>query len=473
MRISKRNLKLLVENYLSEVTVTGSGGYEYEKRGNNVYMTKNKGEESNYRLKPGSSAYKAVTQKYPELLPGGSTSSGDDELVGPTLDMVNRREGTPQNHLRAIADAEYPGDELIKNQKKLTQIGPAIKPYPRGKVIEYVQEMLGLTGDDIDGVYGPNTSALVQKFKKAKGIDPGFNRAALSGGIANDGPGVIGMNTAEAILELATPFQADLEGGSGASKKKQKKSIEYFEGFDKEIFHDPFGSDPKDSADARVGVCTTTACAQWVSNTFGKETWVGNAWHAHKRFSDKGSALENLSPAVIKKAELIFNKVNEKPIPSSGPGVYNGTEHFSIRKLAQSLIPEQSLWMNLELGDIVGLYYHTSYNFTKSFYEFATGKTNMGDGGADGYGPLFRTKKDKKTWDPSMKGKKIEFEAGNALRGGKGFGMTTHIGFVGAKQDGVPIIYHNVGGQVMATGLNAMSKTGTAIMFAGTNPKKP
>ena len=332
--------------------------------------------------------------------------------------------------------------------------------------------MLGLTGDDIDGIYGPDTSALVQNFKEAKGIDPGFNSASTTGGVANDGPGVIGINTAEAILGLSTPFQADLEGGSGASKKNQKKSIEYFEGFDKEIFHDPFGSDPKDSADVRVGVCTTTACAQWVSNTFGKETWVGNAWHAHKRFSDKGSSLANLSPSVIKKAELIFNNVNTKPIPST-PGNLKGTDHFPIRKLAQSLIPEQSMWANLELGDIVGLYYHSSYNFTKSFYEFATGKTNMGSGGKDGYGPLFRTKKDKKTWNSSMKGKKIEFEAGNALRAGIGFGMTTHIGFVGAKQDGIPIIYHNVGGKVMATGLNAMSKTGTAIMFAGKNPRKP
>lgn len=223
MRISKRNLRLLVENYLSEVTVTGYGGYEYEKRGNNVYMTKNKGEESNYRLEPGSAAYKSVTQDHPELLPGGSTSSGDDELVGPTLDMVNRREGTPQNHLRAIADAEYPGDELIENQKTLTQIGPAIKPYPRGKVIEYVQKMLGLTGDDIDGVYGPDTSALVQKFKKAKGIDPGFNRAAKTGGIANDGPGVIGINTAEAILALNSPFRTDLKSVADAEKLEPKK----------------------------------------------------------------------------------------------------------------------------------------------------------------------------------------------------------------------------------------------------------
>ena len=463
MKITRRNLNVLIENYLNEVKVTGSDGYEYEKRGNNVYMTKNKGKESNYRLKPGSAAYKAVTKKYPEL----ATTSN-------LKPAASREDNSVFKHLQSVADAEMPRAGLIKNQKILTQIGPARKPYPKGPVVEFVQELLGFTGDDIDGIYGPDTRDAVIAFQTMYNTKAQNN---IENDTYNDRKGVIGYKTAGALLDneaktFVGPPPIDKEGGSGANKKKQKKSIEYFKGFDKEIFHDPFGSDPKDSADVRVGVCTTTACAQWVSNTFGKETWVGNAWHAHKRFSDKGSSLANLSPSVIKKAELIFNNVNTKPIPST-PGNLKGTDHFPIRKLAQSLIPEQSMWANLELGDIVGLYYHSSYNFTKSFYEFATGKTNMGSGGKDGYGPLFRTKKDKKTWNSSMKGKKIEFEAGNALRAGIGFGMTTHIGFVGAKQDGIPIIYHNVGGKVMATGLNAMSKTGTAIMFAGKNPRKP
>ena len=108
-------------------------------------MTQNFGKASNVKLSKGSEAYKAVTKKYPELLSGDNTSFGDDDFVGPTLTQAAGK-FTPQDHLKAIAAAESPGDELIKNQKRLTQIGPAIKPYPRGKVIEYVQKMSGLKG---------------------------------------------------------------------------------------------------------------------------------------------------------------------------------------------------------------------------------------------------------------------------------------------------------------------------------------
>ena len=45
--------------------------------------------------------------------------------------------------------------------------------------------------------------------------------------------------------------------------------------------------------------------------------------------------------------------------------------------------------------------------------------------------------------------------------------MNTHIGFVGAMVDGVPIIYHNVHHTVLATGLQAMNKNNLAIVWAG------
>ena len=231
MKITRSRLNILIENYLNEVKVTGSDGYEYEKRGNNVYMTKNKGKESNYRLKPGSAEYKAVTKQHPELLStGDDPTPGDDNFMGPTLAQAQSTL-TPQDHLKAIAAAKYPGDELIKNQKPLTQIGPSNKkPYPKGEVVAYVQKMLGMTGDDIDGVYGPDTGELVQKFKDEKGIDPGFNRAAKSGGIANDGPKVIGNSTAEALLKLTSPYKfsssKQKNAGQSSSKKIQGSAID-------------------------------------------------------------------------------------------------------------------------------------------------------------------------------------------------------------------------------------------------------
>ena len=48
------------------------------------------------------------------------------------------------------------------------------------------------------------------------------------------------------------------------------------------------------------------------------------------------------------------------------------------------------------------------------------------------------------------KNSKGEMVAGKTIQGGKGWGMNTHVGIVGAIKDGVPIVFHNIGGQVYA-----------------------
>ena len=70
----------------------------------------------------------------------------------------------------------------------------------------------------------------------------------------------------------------------------------------------------------------------------------------------------------------------------------------------------------------------------------------------------FINKTTKKPWSFADLGKNIEFEPGRTLKNGKSFGMNTHMGFVGAKYKGDPIIFHNVKGVVTATPLSAMGK---------------
>ena len=64
--------------------------------------------------------------------------------------------------------------------------------------------------------------------------------------------------------------------------------------------------------------------------------------------------------------------------------------------------------------------------------------------------------------------KKIEFIPGNSLKNGSGFGINTHLGYVGAVANGEPIIFHNVHGDVYATPLSKMGDT--KVLWVKTGP---
>lgn len=248
---------------------------------------------------------------------------------------------------------------------------------------------------------------------------------------------------------------------SGPDKKASpKKGIQYYPGYDGKILTNNIASiEPKKEKDMVVGACTAEGCAQFVRETLGSHVgnFVGNAWHAHGRFA-KESAFNSLTTAQQAEAALIFSKINKNPKEKSLEG--------EVRKFIKKIIPDQSQFNDLALGDVVGLYYNPSDNFTKAFFEGATGRNAMGIEPAPAEGPFFLTPEGKK-WNPDLLGQKIEFKPGKTLENGKGFGMNTHIGFVGAILDGVPIIYHNVHHMVKATGLEAMNKNGLSIVWAG------
>jgi hypothetical protein len=92
----------------------------------------------------------------------------------------------------------------------------------------------------------------------------------------------------------------------------------------------------------------------------------------------------------------------------------------------------------------------------------------MGKGIKVTNGPYFRDEKGK-PWAPSDLGKKIKFVPGNSLKKGLGFGLNTHLGYVGAIVDGEPIIFHNVHGTVFSTPLSDMDKT--KIVWVKKGPK--
>ena len=248
--------------------------------------------------------------------------------------------------------------------------------------------------------------------------------------------------------------------------KSQKSDIDV-------VYHDRMPenfklSDPSEVAKGKatfVKKCSQAGCAAWVASIVG---FQGNAWHAHRGAIEytafEGSNIESNLDEIVR----IFNLCNKKPKARA----YDS----SVKKLVKKMIPDQSQFSSIPLGSVVGLYYPTSKNFTVAFYEGGTGTSQMGLGynPSDPSGQLgnFVTKEGE-PWNPKHRGTKTKFVASKSRASGKGFGMNTHLGYVGAYVNGEPVIFHNIGpgtrdpkkGRVIATPLSAMSQKKLMIFW--------
>lgn len=210
--------------------------------------------------------------------------------------------------------------------------------------------------------------------------------------------------------------------------------------------------------------CGTTECAQFVSNRLRpiigqKLAYQGNAWHAHKLYRlDLDSVFNDNAPKIAQKMANIFSSLNKK----RGQG-----EDQAIKSLMASLVPPLSRWKDLPLGSVVGLYNPSSKYHSKAFFESATGRINLGLGDPAYKGLFFVRKDNNQYWQPSDVGQDLDFKPSRVLTVmGRSFGPTTHVGIVGAKYGSTPIIFHNVGGNVHAAPLNAMTKNYYSIVWS-------
>lgn len=230
--------------------------------------------------------------------------------------------------------------------------------------------------------------------------------------------------------------------------------------FDKVIFSDSLNVNNMPTFDptkeSEIYSCKVEGCSQWVSDTLKK--FQGNAWHAHRNGRNKYSTYENAGTNLIPDMVSLFNLVNKNPKEKS--------QEEKAKKISKSLVPDQGNFSNLEIDDIVGLFYEPSYNHTKAFFEGMTGYKKMGGEKAAADGPFMLNAKNNDVWTPEMLGQNIKFKGGNTLHKGQSPGINTHLGFVGAIVDGEPIIFHNIDKQVWATPLSKMNKNKTAIVWA-------
>ena len=196
--------------------------------------------------------------------------------------------------------------------------------------------------------------------------------------------------------------------------------------------------------DAKVSETDAEGCAQWVNRQTGSTK--GNAWHMHN-ISEK-SSFRGLDTEVGEKLASIFTKINKSP---------KSVDRFkdSIRNIVKTLVPDQKQFSNLELGDIVGLFHYSSTYHAKAFFEAASGTTSMGTGSDVSPGSVFENQEGK-SWQKEMLGSDFIFKPSRKFYQ-SGLGLNTHVGIVGAKINGEPIIFHNIDGNIHATPLSALS----------------
>lgn len=173
-------------------------------------------------------------------------------------------------------------------------------------------------------------------------------------------------------------------------------------------------------------------CAQFVNDVSDDIKYVGNAWNAYANTSQLGntiySAFKNQPSKVVNTATDIWKKIHQ------AGGNASNLEKGLIKNLVNMLVPKNYSGPELQMDDVVGIYWPPSSHHHEAFYE-----------GAMAGGGWFKNCKSTNT---SGCDKAVP---GNTLSGGDLWGMNTHIGRVLIEKDGQPYIVHNVHGTVRAT----------------------
>ena len=164
----------------------------------------------------------------------------------------------------------------------------------------------------------------------------------------------------------------------------------------------------------------TEDCSQFVNDYSTKIKYVGNAWLAYR------------TDAVGKKIWSVFDKLDNADIQSYF-NIYKGIKAGkgdtlvpTIKSLEQKLISKSGKPSNLQVDDVVGLFYPPSTHHVEAFL----GSGEQGKGFYPNGMP------------------------GVTLKSGIGHTFNTHVGIVGAIKNGVPLIFHNIKGNVVSTPLS-------------------
>lgn len=276
-----------------------------------------------------------------------------------------------------------------------------------------IQKALIKRGYDVgrqgaDGIFGTNTKNAVIKFQKDNGIKP----TGFVGNITSRALGVSSLSKKTNI----TPTD---------KSKDSVLSTNIDTGF-KNKFKLSTLSDEDSTFVCKAG---QPDCGTFVNEFSKKLSAVGNAWLAHdidKAGSRVMSSYTSLDPQQIDKVFNIFKKIVNQGGPKERK---SGGQVENIKSLQQELIKPVSA-SNLKVDDVVGIYYPPSGHHEEAFYE--AGKPYFISDGKSG------------------------LKKGGDISKGKGFGINTHLGIVGAIKNGIPLIFHNISGDVYSDPYNKL-----------------
>lgn len=298
--------------------------------------------------------------------------------------------------------------------------------------IKSIQRELIKRGYDVgrtgaDGVYGTNTRNAVMKFQR----DNNIKQTGYVGSITSKALGVSPMSKSSGATSktLKTPKETELQQRAKDSLLSTNIDTGFKNKFNLNVLSD------KDS----TFVCKAGQenCGQFVNDFSKKLSFVGNAWLAHdldqvgKRVM---SSYTSLTPKQVEKAFNIFKQIEKQGGPEERK---SGGQVENIKALQNELVRDISP-SSLKVDDVVGIYYPASSHHEEAFHE--AGKPYFVSDGKGGW------------------------KKGNTISGGKGFGMNTHVGIVGGVKNGVPLVFHNISGNVFSDPYNKL-RGGGKIMW--------
>lgn len=288
--------------------------------------------------------------------------------------------------------------------------------------IKAIQNALIAKGYDVgpkgaDGILGPNTRKAVTKYQNDNNIKPtGFPGRITRGklGITASSPTTNTSSKPTQKPATDSTLSSNISGGFKGIFTLDKLKI-----------------------DDSTYVCKAgqTSCGQFVNDFSEKLDFVGDAWLAHdldgvgKRV---WSVYTNLTPLFIDAITKTFIAIDK-----AGGWKDSGPMSESIKKLNGALTKKQPSASDLKVDDIVGIYYPPSSHHEEAFYEAG-----------------------KNYFIKDASGKLVK---GKTLTSGKGFGMNTHVGIVGAIKNGVPLVFHNITGSVFSDPYNKLKNGGKIV----------
>lgn len=372
-------------------------------------------------------------------------------------------ENTKNRNGKLILERNYRlgsrGSQVKKIQQKLLDLdyelgtsGPnddGVDGKYGGKTYKAVKDFQSKNGLSIDGVVGPNTSAALFGTGNVRDDD----RRDDDNGQQPTPTGPVGPDTAprgcpktQRWYDNVKKYGLDksVRVGMGTNKKtickcmsntlpgcsgdspvtdqpdpEVKSNIEISDtinpGFKNQI---DFGNLNKRGNTQKICTPNDNECGQFVNDFSDKFDSVGNAWLAYRNDTKLGptisSKFKGLDKSQQDKAIKLWQQIHKAGGAKKGSNITKGDVKSFIKGLVGSgLNPE------LQLDDVVGIYWNGSEHHEEAFYH----------GG--------------KAWF-------VDGKPGNTIRKGNGWGMNTHVGIVGAIKDGVPLIFHNVGGNVQS-----------------------